>query len=39
LRAKGFKNRYLAVAWSVLGHNLWLIARLIVDQPAQARAA
>jgi len=39
LRAKGFKNRYLSVAWSVLGHNLWLIARLIVDQPARAQAA
>ncbi|MCC5023293.1 MAG: hypothetical protein J6386_11105 [Candidatus Synoicihabitans palmerolidicus] len=26
--ARGFTNRYLAVAWSILGHNLWLIARL-----------
>ena len=39
LRSKGFKNRYLAVAWSVLGHNLWLIARLLADQPPQAQAA
>ncbi|MCC5021407.1 MAG: hypothetical protein J6386_00685 [Candidatus Synoicihabitans palmerolidicus] len=39
LRARGFTNRYLAVAWSILGHNLWLIARLRVDQPPQAQAA
>ncbi|MCC5023041.1 MAG: hypothetical protein J6386_09720 [Candidatus Synoicihabitans palmerolidicus] len=30
---------YLAVAWSILGHNLWLIARLLADQPPQAQAA
>lgn len=39
LRSKGFSNRYLAVGWSVLGHNLWLIARLLADQPSQAAAA
>jgi hypothetical protein len=39
LRAKGFTHRYLAVAWSVLGHNLWLIARLLADQPPLAQAA
>ncbi|MCC5023697.1 MAG: hypothetical protein J6386_13365 [Candidatus Synoicihabitans palmerolidicus] len=39
LRARGFTNRYLAVAWSILGHNLWLIARLLADQPPQAQAA
>lgn len=39
LRVQGFYNRYLAVAWSVLGHNLWLIARLLADQPARAQAA
>jgi hypothetical protein len=39
LRAKGFAHRYLAVAWSVLGHNLWLIARLLADQPPQVQAA
>ncbi|MCC5025770.1 MAG: hypothetical protein J6386_24645 [Candidatus Synoicihabitans palmerolidicus] len=27
LRAKGFMHRCLTIAWSVLGHNLWLIAR------------
>ncbi|MCC5021294.1 MAG: hypothetical protein J6386_00070 [Candidatus Synoicihabitans palmerolidicus] len=36
LQAKGFMHRYLTVAWSVLGHNLWLIARLLADQPPQA---
>ncbi|MCC5023094.1 MAG: hypothetical protein J6386_09995 [Candidatus Synoicihabitans palmerolidicus] len=39
LRAKGFMHRYLTVAWSVLGHNLWLIARLLADQPPLAQAA
>ncbi|MCC5024672.1 MAG: hypothetical protein J6386_18590 [Candidatus Synoicihabitans palmerolidicus] len=39
LSARGFTNRYLAVAWSILGHNLWLIARLLADQPPQAQAA
>ena len=37
-RSKGFKHRQLAVTWSVLVHNLWVLARL--EQPtAQARAA
>jgi hypothetical protein len=26
-RAKGFENRQLQVAWAVLSHNLWVIAR------------
>lgn len=26
--AKGFENRQLQVAWAVLAHNLWVIARL-----------
>ena len=39
LRVKGFTNRYRTVAWGVLGHNLWLIARLLADQPARAQAA
>ncbi|MCC5022607.1 MAG: hypothetical protein J6386_07320 [Candidatus Synoicihabitans palmerolidicus] len=39
LSARGFTNRYLTVAWSILGHNLWLIARLLADQPPQAQAA
>jgi hypothetical protein len=28
LRAKGFEHRELALAWGVLTHNLWLLARL-----------
>ncbi len=28
MRSKGFAHRQLAVAWAVLAHNLWLIARL-----------
>jgi len=27
-RAKGFTNRQLQVAWAVLAHNLWVVARL-----------
>ena len=28
LRAKGYASRALGVAWSVLAHNLWVLARL-----------
>lgn len=28
MRAKGFDNRELAVAWGVLTHNLWVLARM-----------
>jgi hypothetical protein len=28
LRAKGYPNRAMGVVWSVLAHNLWVIARL-----------
>jgi hypothetical protein len=28
MRAKGFDHRETSIAWSVLAHNLWLIARL-----------
>ena len=35
LRSKGFEARELAVAWAVLAHNLWVIARL--PQAAAAR--
>jgi hypothetical protein len=27
-RAKGFANRQLQVAWAVLSHNLWVVARM-----------
>lgn len=39
LRCRGFNHRYLAVAWSVLGHNLWIVARLLTDQQKLADAA
>jgi hypothetical protein len=40
-RAKGFANRQLQVAWAVLSHNLWLIARLpsTIEEPAASQAA
>ena len=34
-RAKGFNYRNLAVAWGVLSHNLWWIARKVRDQEDQ----
>ena len=40
-RAKGFENRQLQVAWAVLSHNLWVLARLpwACEQEAIAEAA
>ncbi len=35
-RAKGFKNRQLQVAWAVLAHNLWVVARLPWAEEKQA---
>jgi hypothetical protein len=37
LRAKGYAHRALAVSWSVLAHNLWVLARL--ETAAEAAAA
>ena len=28
MRAKGFEHRELALAWGVLTHNVWMLARL-----------
>jgi hypothetical protein len=28
MRAKGFEHRQLALAWGVLTHNLWMLAKL-----------
>jgi len=28
LKSKGFASRQMSVAWAVLAHNLWVIARL-----------
>ena len=39
LRQKGFANRSLAVSWSVLAHNLWLVARLLAQQDEELKAA
>jgi hypothetical protein len=33
-RAKGFKNRAIAVGFGVLAHNLWMVARLLAAQDA-----
>ena len=35
MRAKGFGNRQIAVAWCVLTHNLWCLARLRCQQEQQ----
>jgi hypothetical protein len=36
LRAKGYAHRALAVSWSVLAHNLWVLARLETVEEAEA---
>ena len=32
LRSKGFLHRQLGVAWAILAHNLWALARLSINQ-------
>jgi len=41
MRAKGFEHRELALAWGVLTHNLWMLARLrkVKTKPAAWRKA
>jgi hypothetical protein len=39
MRSKGFAHRELTVTWTVLVHNLWVLARLPQVETAQARAA
>jgi len=42
VRSKGFKHRALTVTWTVLVHNLWVLARMCLRAQAaraQARAA
>lgn len=39
LRAKGFAHRELALAWAVLTHNLWILARLRKPKPKQLQQA
>ena len=36
---RGFDHRYLSVASGVLGHNFWIVARLLVDQRTIEEAA
>ena len=38
-RCKGFTNRKLTITWTVLVHNLWVIARLPRQAAAKAAAA
>jgi hypothetical protein len=39
MRAKGFAHRELAVAWGVLTHNLWMLARLKREKKKPLRQA
>jgi hypothetical protein len=39
MRAKGFAHRELAVAWGVLTHNLWMLARLKQEKREPLRQA
>jgi hypothetical protein len=39
MRAKGFDHRELAVAWGVLTHNLWMLARLKKEKKEPLRQA
>ena len=39
MRAKGFARRELAVAWGVLTHNLWMLARLKREKQETLRQA
>lgn len=41
MRAKGYEHRALAVSWSVLAHNLWVLARLesIEDRESELEEA
>jgi hypothetical protein len=39
MRAKGFEHRELAVAWGVLTHNLWMLARLKPEKKEPMRQA
>jgi hypothetical protein len=41
MRSKGFAHRETNIAWAVLAHNLWVIARLptAVEQAQRQRKA
>ena len=39
MRSKGFEHRELTVTWTVLAHNLWVLARLQRTEAQEARRA
>ena len=41
MRAKGYEHRALSVSWSVLAHNLWVLARLeqVSESKGESKAA
>ena len=39
MKSKGFEHRELTVTWTVLVHNLWVLARLPRAEPARQMAA
>lgn len=39
MRQKGYENRKLGVVWSVLAHNLWVLARLEKEEEKAPHAA
>ncbi|MCC5846386.1 MAG: hypothetical protein JJU05_19220 [Verrucomicrobia bacterium] len=40
MKEKGFKNREQALVWSVLAHNLWVLARMsLADEAEREKAA
>ena len=39
LRCRSFGHRYQAVAWAILGHNLWVVARILQEQEKLRKAA
>ena len=39
MRSKGFEHRQLTVTWTILVHNLWVLARLPQREAKAARAA
>jgi hypothetical protein len=37
MKEKGFKNREQALVWSVLAHNLWVLARMSLADEAERK--
>ena len=38
MKEKGFENRNRALIWSVLAHNLWVLARKSIAHEAEREA-